>query len=126
MESSDGFQVELCGHASRRTTGVGRRLMSFRFLRYDVLGSAFAHSQPSKYPPCSSVIVGSSLHYAEANNYLTFPAVLLQTVLAAAKLLQRFQDGSQERLIKCSEEQEMLSLLRTAQSFNVRGWASII
>src|SRR3978361_48102 len=93
-------------------------------IRYDVLSSTLAHSRPSEPPQCSSVIVRSSLQYAEANNYLSFPGVLLETVLIASQLSQTVQDSSPAKPITSSQEHQIVSLLRAAQSFEARDWAS--
>lgn len=91
-----------------------------------MLSSAFAHSGASEFLPCSSFTVDSSLQYAEGNNYLSFPAILLKTILAAAKLSQTFQDSSSAKSITASDGNELLSLLHTAQSFDAQDWASAI
>jgi len=87
-------------------------------IRYDVLSSTLARSRPSEPPQYSSVIVHSSLQYAEANNYLSFPAVLLETVLIAAQLSQTVQDSSPAKSITSSQEHQIASLLHAAQSFD--------
>lgn len=95
-------------------------------IRYDVLSSTLGHLMAPEPPRCSSDMVRSSLQYAEANNYLSFPAVLLEAALITAQLLQAVQDGSPAKPITSSQEHRTISLLHTAQSFDTRDWASTI
>lgn len=94
--------------------------------RYDVLSSTLAHSTHAEPPRCNSAVVHSSLQYAEANNYLSFPAVLLETVLIAARLSQTVQNSSLANPITGSQERQILSILHAAKSFDVRDWASTL
>ncbi|KUJ21359.1 uncharacterized protein LY89DRAFT_577473 [Mollisia scopiformis] len=101
-----------------------RRSLISSCLVYDALSSTFAQSNSSGPARYSASIVRSSLHYAEANNYLSFPAALLEAVLTAAQLLQTMHDHFPAKFTTTLEGNQLPPLLQAAQSFNVRDWAS--
>lgn len=91
-----------------------------------MLSSTFSRSMLSETSQYSSGIVRSSLQYAEANNYLSFPAVLLETVLIAAQLSHAVQDRSPAKSTTSSEEHQLIVLLHTAHLFDAHEWGSTI
>ncbi|RDW63302.1 hypothetical protein BP6252_10847 [Coleophoma cylindrospora] len=103
-----------------------RRRLIANCLVYDVLSSTLARPETSGPPQCSSMMIRSSLQYAEVNNYLSFPAVLLERVLVTAQLSQAVQDTFPAKSITSDQEQQIVSLLDAAQSFDAREWASTL
>lgn len=95
-------------------------------IRYDILGSTLACTIPSETSHTSYVQLFSALEYAESNNYLSCPAILLHRVLAATEVL-RSMSGIllTDSIAKVPPPaQQLRLLLQAVQSFDTFVWAT--
>ena len=83
---------------------------------------------PSETSHTSPFLLVSALEYAEANNYLSCPATLLQLMLAANKLLRSMSNNSMvsSTEMTSSPAQQVFLLLQAAQSFDASIWATAL
>ncbi|KAL1959932.1 hypothetical protein VTO42DRAFT_600 [Malbranchea cinnamomea] len=119
----------LPSNASRSTMSSLRDYVVSDCIIYYILGSML--SPPRSYVSAihSSVDVLSILERAEANSYMSCPAVLLQIMLSAS-LLSGLGDGAAlpgpEHLSTAYRAEQAFHLMQKAQSFDVHQWAASV
>lgn len=64
------------------------------------------------------------LRYAEANNYVSFPAVLLQSLSAITQLSRKLSSGATAGEPSKVAQAQAFALLSTTQSFDPLSWAT--
>ena len=118
--------VYVCLHIMILTAKCCRLTGRLNWVRYEILGSTLACLTPSSTSDTSSTQLVPALEYAEANNYLSCPATLLQLTLAATELLRPMSNHStvNSTAMTIPPAQQVFLLLQTAQSFDASIWAT--
>ncbi|RDW66967.1 hypothetical protein BP5796_09716 [Coleophoma crateriformis] len=101
-----------------------RRCLISNCLVYDIFGSVSTCPKLLETPQSIRFDITPLLRFAEANNYLSCPAVLLQTLLAASQISRNLPNelASNETFKVAKERTE--ALLWTTQSFDPLSWAT--